>query len=95
MKDGSMRKCIDYRQLNKDTIKNKYPFPHIDDLFDQLQSASVFSTIDLRADYYQLRVWHSHIPKTGGVLMQKRRVIAYASQQLKVHEKNYPTHGLE
>ena len=47
MKDGSHRMCIDYRQLNKVTIKNKYPLPSIDDLFDQLQGASYFSKIDL------------------------------------------------
>ena len=51
-KDGTLRLCIEYRQLNKVTIKNKYPLPRIDDLFDQLQEASVFSKIDLRSGYY-------------------------------------------
>ena len=51
-KDGTMRLCIDYRQLNKVTIKNRYPLPKIDDLFDQLQGASVFLKIDLRSGYH-------------------------------------------
>ncbi|KAA3483477.1 DNA/RNA polymerases superfamily protein [Gossypium australe] len=64
-KDGTMRMCIDYRQLNKVTIKNKYPLPRIEDLFDQLKGASVFSKIDLRSGYYQLRVRDSDVPKTA------------------------------
>ncbi|WMV50937.1 hypothetical protein MTR67_044322 [Solanum verrucosum] len=62
-KNGSLRMCIDYRQLNKVTIKNKYPIPRIDDLFDQLQGASHFSKIDLRSGYHQLKVRDSDIPK--------------------------------
>ncbi|XP_073135163.1 uncharacterized protein [Henckelia pumila] len=64
-KDDSMRLCIDYRQLNKATVKNKYPLPRIDDLFDQLQGSSVYSKIDLRSGYHQLRVRDSDIPKTA------------------------------
>ncbi|GJX01552.1 putative reverse transcriptase domain-containing protein [Tanacetum coccineum] len=167
-KDGSFRMCIDYRELNKLTMKNRYPLPRIDDLFDQLQGSNIYSKIDLRSGYHQLRVKnktfqrrHSKLgmaitsssqdrisiqdlasPKTqlgvphflglagyyrrqirllqllpnldlprgsedfvvycdasqkglGAVLMQREKVIAYASRQLKVYEKNYTTHDLE
>ncbi|GKA16030.1 putative reverse transcriptase domain-containing protein [Tanacetum coccineum] len=65
MKDGSFRICIDYRELNKLTIKNRYPLPRIDDLFDQLQGSRYFSKIDLRFGYHQLRVHEDDIPKTA------------------------------
>ncbi|GJW76497.1 putative reverse transcriptase domain-containing protein [Tanacetum coccineum] len=136
-KDGSFRMCIDYRELNKLTMKNRYPLPRIDDLFDQLQGSSIYSKIDLRSGYHQLRVREQDIPKMAfrtrgihvdpakiesikdwaspktpteirqflglagyyrryrSVLMQREKVIAYASRQLKVHEKNYTTHDLE
>ena len=64
-KDGSLRKCIDYPQLNKVTTNNKYPLPRIDDLFDQLQGEIYFSKIDLRSEYHQLRVRGEYIPKTS------------------------------
>ncbi|GJZ22287.1 putative reverse transcriptase domain-containing protein [Tanacetum coccineum] len=57
--------CIDYRELNKLTIKNRYPLPRIDDLFDQLQGSSVYSKIDLRSGYHQLRVRDEDIPKSA------------------------------
>ena len=64
-KDGTFRMCIDYRELNKITIKNRYPLPRIDDLFDQLQGANYFSKIDLRSGYHQLRVREEDVPKTA------------------------------
>ncbi|GKA68594.1 putative reverse transcriptase domain-containing protein [Tanacetum coccineum] len=64
-KNGSFRMCIDYRELNKLTVKNRYPLPRIDDLFDQLQGSSVYSKIDLRSAYHQLRVRKEDIPKTA------------------------------
>ncbi|KAI3788522.1 hypothetical protein L2E82_01291 [Cichorium intybus] len=64
-KDGTMRMCIDYRELNKVTIKNRYPLPRIDDLFDQLQGASYFSKIDLRSGYHQVRVKDEYVCKTA------------------------------
>lgn len=64
-KDGSMRMCVDYRSLNEVTIENKYPLPWIDDLFDQLKGAKVFSKIDLRSGYHQLKIRPGDIPKTA------------------------------
>jgi hypothetical protein len=63
-KDGTQRMCVDYRLLNEITIKNKYPLPRIEDLFDQMKGASVFSKIDLRSGYHQLKIRESDIPKT-------------------------------
>ncbi|GJW14633.1 putative reverse transcriptase domain-containing protein [Tanacetum coccineum] len=113
-KDVSFRMCIDYLELNKLTMKNRYPLPRIDDLFDQLQGSSVYLKIDLRSGYHQLRKLCSalilalpegsedfivycdaSIKGLGAVLMQREKVIAYASRQLKIHEKNYTTHDLE
>jgi hypothetical protein len=64
-KDGSLRLCVDYRPLNAVTIKNKYPLPRIDVSFDQLAGAKVFSKIDLRLGYHQIKIRHLDIPKTA------------------------------
>jgi hypothetical protein len=64
-KDGSRRMCVDYRSLNEVTIKNKYPLPRIEDLFDQMRGAKVFSKIDLRSGYHQLKIRMEDIPKTA------------------------------
>nr|GEZ78628.1 putative reverse transcriptase domain-containing protein [Tanacetum cinerariifolium] len=64
-KDGSFRMCIDYRELNKLTVKNRYPLPRIDDLFDQFQGSSVYSKIDMRSGYHQLRVREEDVTKTA------------------------------
>ena len=64
-KDGTLRMCVYYRYLNDVTIKNKYPLPVINDLFDQLEGACVFSKIDLRSGYHQLNIRDGDIPKTA------------------------------
>jgi hypothetical protein len=64
-KDGTQWMCVDYQSLNEVTIKNKYHLPWIKDLFDQIKGASVFSKIDLRSGYHQLKIRESDIPKTA------------------------------
>ena len=62
-KDGTLKLCIDYRKLNKVTVKNKYPLPRIDEFFDQMRGARVFSKIDLRSGYHQMRIKDEYIHK--------------------------------
>jgi hypothetical protein len=71
-KDKSLRMCVDYRSLNEVTIKNKYPLPRIDDLFEQLKGAKYFSKVDLRSGYHQLQIRESDIPKTAFVTRYKK-----------------------
>ncbi|KAL0553925.1 hypothetical protein IC582_007829 [Cucumis melo] len=81
-KDGTLRLCINYRQLNKVTIRNKYPLPRIDDLFDQLRRAALFSKIDLRSGYHQLKVRESDIAKSAFIMRYKYyefRVMSFGS----------------
>ncbi|GJR67388.1 putative reverse transcriptase domain-containing protein [Tanacetum coccineum] len=96
-KDGSFWMCIDYRELNKLTVKNRYPLPIIDDLFDQLQGSSVYAPIlalPEGAENFIVYCDASH-KGLGVVLMQREKVIAYTSRELKIHENNYITHDLE
>ncbi|GJT16489.1 putative reverse transcriptase domain-containing protein [Tanacetum coccineum] len=82
-KDGSFRMCIDYRELNKLTVKNRYPLPRIDDLFDQLQGSSVYSKIDLRSGYHQLRVREEDCLQNS---LRPLRISSYANK--KEHEEH-------
>ena len=72
-KDKTLRLCTDYRQLNRVIIKNRYPLPRIDDLFDQLRGVRVYSKIDLRTGYHQLRVREADIPKTTSFSLELGR----------------------
>jgi hypothetical protein len=62
-KDGSQGMCVDYRTLNDVTVKNNYPLPHIEDLFDQMRDARVFSKVDLRSGYHQMKLGHRIFPR--------------------------------
>ncbi|GKE96997.1 putative reverse transcriptase domain-containing protein [Tanacetum coccineum] len=86
-KDGSFQMCIDYYELNKLTVKNRYPLPRIDDLCDQLQGSSIYSKIDLRSGYHQLRVRDEDIPKTAF----KTRYEHYEFQVMHFGLTNAPT----
>ncbi|GJT43499.1 putative reverse transcriptase domain-containing protein, partial [Tanacetum coccineum] len=89
-KDGSFRMCIDYRELNKLTIKNRYLLPRIDDLFDQLQGLSVYSKIDLRSGYHQLRVRDGDIPKTAFRTRRKKKSELRKIKRLKIDIGRFP-----
>ncbi|GJW60847.1 putative reverse transcriptase domain-containing protein [Tanacetum coccineum] len=88
-KDGSMRMCIDYRELNKLNIKNRYPLPRIDDLFDQLLGARYFSKIDLWSGYHQLRVHEEDILKVGVGTVKKEKLYAKFSSAGVLKNKKY------
>nr|GFD00857.1 retrotransposon protein, putative, Ty3-gypsy subclass [Tanacetum cinerariifolium] len=77
-KDGSFRMCIDYQELNKLTVRNRYPLPRIDDLFDQLQGSSVYSKIDLRSGYHQLRDEKEHEEHLKAILELLKKEELYA-----------------
>ncbi|GKB76512.1 putative reverse transcriptase domain-containing protein [Tanacetum coccineum] len=89
-KDGSFQMCIDYRELNKLTVKNRYPLPRINDLFNQLQGSSVYSKIDLRSGYHQLRVREEYIPKTAF-----RNRSGYHQKDRKPSQNDKTEHGME
>nr|GFA86570.1 hypothetical protein [Tanacetum cinerariifolium] len=87
-KDGSFRMCIDYHELNKLTVKNRYPLLRIDDLFDQLQGSKVYSKIDLRSSYHQLRVRKEDIPKTAFRTRYGHCFLKNAKPMTKLTQKN-------
>ncbi|XP_061351357.1 uncharacterized mitochondrial protein AtMg00860-like [Gastrolobium bilobum] len=88
-----MRLCTDYRQLNKVTVKNKYPLPHIDDLLDQLRGASVFSNIDLRFGYHQIREEHAEHLKIVLQILREHQLYAKPSKcEFWLHEIQFLGH---
>ena len=85
---GGLRMCIDYRTLNKNTVKNRHPLPRIDEMFDQLQGAKVFSSIDLQSAYYQVRLKPDDVPKTALTTpmgLYEFRVLVFWSHQCTWH----------
>ena len=90
-KDGTFRMCIDYRELNNVTIKNRYLLPRIDDLFDQLQGSSYYSKIDLRSGYHQLRIQGEDIPKTAFRILYGHYEFFYHA--IRSHKRTSGFHG--
>ena len=90
-RDKTLRLCVDYRQLNRATIKNKYPLPRIDDLFDQLRGARVYSKIDLRASYHKLRIRETDIPKT--TFRKRYEHFEFIMMSFEVDKCSSGTHG--
>ncbi|GKE70318.1 hypothetical protein Tco_1528390 [Tanacetum coccineum] len=85
-KDGSFRMCIDHRELNKLTVKNRYPLPRIDDVFDQLRGVSPFLKIDFHSGYLQLQVHEDAIPKTA-FRTRNRHFESMSKEEHEVHLK--------
>ena len=90
-KDGSMRMCINYHALNKVTIKNKYPLPRIDDLFDQMKRARVFSKIDLRSGYHQLKICPKDMMRISLLRIRATLPLQTYKDQLQEHAKSTRT----
>ena len=93
-KDQTLQMCVDYRPLNEVTIKNKYPLPRIDILFDQLTGARVFSKIDLRSGYHQIRIRPEDIPKTPFTIHHAVWVIWISSHVFRIDKCSSPLHIL-
>ncbi|KAI3748391.1 hypothetical protein L6452_11427 [Arctium lappa] len=91
-KDGTMRMCIDYRELNKVTIKNRYPLPRIDDLFDQLQGACYFSKIDLRSGYHQLKEHEQHLQAVLSLLKREKLYAKFSKCEFWLREVQFLGH---
>jgi hypothetical protein len=89
-KDRTQRMCVDYRSLNEVIVKNKYPLPRIKDLFDQMKGASVFSNIDLRSGYHQLKIRESDIPNT--TFRTRYRLYKYTVMSFRL--TNAPTYSM-
>ena len=90
-KNGNLRMCIDYRSLNEQTVKSRYPLPRIDDLFDKLQGAQIFSSIDLQSAYYQVRLKPEDVPKTAFTTPMGLFETRYCALVLLMHQAHFRT----